>query len=113
MAFVNEKYPLRTVDSERGIILSSERGYSTGHHDYKIVWQDAAFEFNALETIETDRKTYAKIHWEIGSVKIPDNLQDKRAEVFKIIEEALAVRSHKGESENVDVTIKFHPRIKP
>lgn len=114
MAFVRDKETRKVTDPERNAILEHTRGWSNGDKDWEISWNGEIIGFTARGT-----KTYGgetknipvAIEWFIASMKIPEHLAARKAEVIGIIKEAMEVQGLGPSFPDGPVTVKFDQRL--
>ncbi|NCC22077.1 MAG: hypothetical protein EOM26_06395 [Alphaproteobacteria bacterium] len=113
MAFGYDKETHKITDPDRGAVLYSDGGYSSGHSKWKIRWRDEVIGFDALGTKTYGgerRNTPMGIHWFIASMQIPEPLKSDRSEIMQMIQESLKAHWKKTGFAG-EVEVEFDPRL--
>lgn len=113
MAFQLDKETGKIIDPERNIRLIGAGGLSDGIKLWEIEWGEKRFEFKAKDSRAYGGamgNTPIGVHWFVASMKIPENLKGRRAEIIKIIEESLKAKWKLSGWEG-EATIEFDSRL--
>lgn len=114
MAFVRDKETNEIVDPERKAVLKHIKGYSTGDKDWEIHWNGEIIGFTARDNRQYGGETkniLMGIDWFVASMKIPQSLEGRRAEVMGIIKDAMEAYSLKYSRMKVDCHVQFDQRL--
>ncbi|QQG36856.1 MAG: hypothetical protein HYS17_03530 [Micavibrio aeruginosavorus] len=114
MSFILDSNTHTLRDPERNIELRSIRGYSTGDKDWEIHWNGEVIGFTARDNPKYGGETkniLMGIDWYVASMKIPQHLESKRAEVMGVIKEAMEAYGLKYSRMKVDCRVQFDQRL--
>lgn len=114
MTFVRDKETGKIMDPERRVILQSRGGRSDGYKHWEINWNGEVIGFTAMDTPTYGGETkniIMRVDWFVASMKIPENLKDRRSEVMGVIKEAMEAYGLSYLPLKVESHIQFDSRL--
>lgn len=112
MAFVNDFNTGKTIDVERGIVLSPSEHDRENNYTFVLEIEGGAIKFSAQYTILPDGSGQAYLSWKIFKITLPDNFTGEKELICNVIVEALeeyGLRQMKKNIKKIDVD--FLPTI--
>lgn len=114
MPFIRDRETGKIMDPERNAVLTSAGGLSNGFKHWEITWSGEIIAFTAQDTRKYGGETQnilMGVDWYVVSMKIPESLKPKRAEVMGLIKEALEAYGLMYAPKQVECHAKFNPRL--
>lgn len=102
------------MDPERNAVLTDIGGRRDGFKHWQISWNGEIIGFTARDDGiygGESQNVLLGIDWYVVSMKIPESLKPKRAEVMGLIKDALEAYGLKFSHTTVECHVKFNPRL--